>query len=90
MGVLRGVLRKASEFLRVGFALTLTPAAINSIIQRVAEAGETEYEMIKQQIRNSDKVHADETSFSVLGINQWAWVFRTSVDIGLPVLSMRE
>ncbi len=89
MGVLRGVLRKAAEFLRTGFALTLTPAAINSIIQRVAEAGETEYEMIKQRIRNSDKVYVDETSFSVLGINQWVWVFRTSVDILLVIRPSR-
>lgn len=87
--LLRGVLRKAAEFLRVGFALTLTPAAINSIIQRVAEAGETEYEMLKQRIRNSDKVYVDETSFSVLGINQWVWVFRTSTDILLVIRPCR-
>ena len=51
--LLRGVLRKAAEFLRVGFALRLTPAAINSIIQRVAETGETEYELLKHEAADS-------------------------------------
>jgi len=79
--LLRGVLRKTACFLETGFALKITPAAVNAIIKRVAEAAETEYEETKQRIRTALKVYVDETSFSVLGINQWVWVYRTDTDI---------
>ena len=79
--LLRGVLRKTASFLETNHAFTITPAALNEIIFRVANAAEKEYEEMKLRIRNSAKVYIDETSFSVLGINQWLWVFRTKSDI---------
>lgn len=67
--LLRGVLRKAASFLEYGFALSISPAAVNSVIQRTAKAANEEYAALKERIKNAAKVHIDETSFSILGIN---------------------
>ena len=79
--LLRGVLRKAAIFLEYGFAFTASPAAVNAVLKRTANAANKEYEELKMRIKNSEKVHSDTTSFSVLGINFWLWVFRTENDI---------
>jgi len=79
--MLRGVLRKAVSFLEYGFAFTISPAAVNSVLKRAANAANKDYEELKIRIKNSTKVHSDATSFSVLGINFWLWVFRTENDI---------
>lgn len=87
--VLRGVLRKTASFLDDGFALKMTPATVNAIVKRVANAADMEYAKMKERIRIADKIYVDETSFSVLGINQWVWVFRTSQDILLVIRPSR-
>jgi transposase len=87
--ILRGVLRKTVNFLDVGFAFKITPASVNAIIQRAAEAAESEYEALKTRIRCADRIYIDETSFSVLGKNQWVWVFRTTKDILLVIRPSR-
>jgi len=87
--LLRGVLRKSSTFLDSGFALKMTPATINSIIKRVADASETEYNALKYRVRTAHKIYVDETSFSVLGKNWWVWVFRTDHDILLVIRPSR-
>lgn len=79
--LLRGVLRKTASFLETSHSFTITPAALNEIIFRVANAAEKDYEDMKIRIKNSIKVYVDETSFSVLGKNWWLWVFRTENDI---------
>jgi len=87
--LLRGVLRKTAKFLGTGFALKLTPASVNAIVGRVAGAACKEYDELKERIRTSDIVYVDETSFSVLGDNQWVWIFRTICDILLVVRPCR-
>ncbi|MEK6825851.1 MAG: IS66 family transposase [Nanoarchaeota archaeon] len=87
--ILRGVLRKTSSFLEVSHAFDITPASINEIIGRVAESADKEYESLKLRIRDSTKIYIDETSFSVLGKNQWVWVFRTETDILLVIRPSR-
>lgn len=87
--ILRGVLRKTSSFLEVSHAFDITPASINEIIRRVAEASNIEYESLKLKIRNATIIYIDETSFSVLGKNQWVWVFRTATDILLVIRPSR-
>ncbi len=79
--LLRGVLRKTASYLETSHAFTVTPAALNEIIRRVAEAANKEYGEMKIRIRKAAKIYIDETSFSVLGKNQWLWVFRTENDI---------
>ena len=87
--ILRGVLRKTSSFLEVSHAFNITPASINEMIGRVAEASNTEYESLKLKIRNAAIIYIDETSFSVSGKNQWVWVFRTAADILLVIRPSR-
>ena len=87
--ILRGVLRKTAFFLDSGIALKLTPASINAIVKRVAGAAENEYNALKKRIRTAKIIYADETSFSVLGKNQWVWVFRTAEDILLVIRPSR-
>lgn len=87
--ILRGVLRKTSSFLEVSHAFDITPASINEMIRRVAEAADTEYELLKLKIRKSAIIYIDETGFSVLGKNQWVWVFRTETDILLVIRPSR-
>lgn len=87
--ILRGVLRKTSSFLEVSHAFDITPTSINEIIGRVANAADKEYESLKLRIRNATKIYIDETSFSVLGKNQWVWVFRTEADILLVIRPSR-
>jgi transposase len=83
--ILRGVLRKTAGFLEAGFALRITPATVNAIITRAAQAAEGEYSLLKQKIRLARIVYADETSFSVLGMKWWVWVFRTDADVLLVI-----
>lgn len=87
--IIRGVLRKTATFLNAGFAVRLAPASVQAIIARVAQAAETEFEQLKQRIRDARIVYADETSFSVLGKNWWVWVFRSDTDLLLVVRNSR-
>ena len=83
--VLRGALRKTTSFLQWGFAFAITPASVNAIVKRVAEAANSDYEAMKVRVRNSEIVYSDATSFSVLGVNFWLWIFRTDKDILLVI-----
>ncbi len=83
--VLRGVLRKTSSFLTWGFAFSITPASVNAVMKRVAEAADSEYEAMKSRVKNAGTVYSDTTSFSVLGVNFWLWIFRTKNDILLVI-----
>lgn len=87
--IVRGVLRKTASFLESSFAFKLSPASIQKIIERVAVAGEIEYAALKERIRAACKLYIDETSFSVLGLNWWVWVFRSDTDLLLVVRKSR-
>lgn len=87
--IVRGVLRKTATFLDAGFALRLAPASVQAIVARAAEAAKTEYDQLKQKIREARIIYADETSFSVLGKNWWVWVFRSDTDLLLVIRNSR-
>lgn len=87
--IVRGVLRKTATFLDAGFALRLAPASVQAIVARAAEAAKTEYDQLKQRIREARIVYADETSFSVLGKNWWVWVFRSDTDLLFVIRNSR-
>ncbi|MFH1408506.1 MAG: hypothetical protein ABIH34_01235, partial [Nanoarchaeota archaeon] len=78
--IVRGVMRKTASFLDASFAIKLAPASVQAIITRAAQAGQTEYEILKMRIRTSLRLHVDETSFSVLGQKWWARTFRSDTD----------
>lgn len=86
---LRGVLRKTVSFLDYRHNLEITAASVNTIIKRVADAAEDEYDELKQRIRAAKTVYVDETSFSVLGKPQWVWVFKTAEDILIVIRPSR-
>lgn len=87
--IVRGVLRKTASFLEASFALKLAPASVKAIIERAAQAGEKEYNALKQKIREAKLLYIDETSFSVLGKNWWVWAFRSDTDLLLVIRSSR-
>ena len=87
--IVRGVLRKTTSFLEASFALKLAPASVQTIIERAAQAGEKEYNLLKQKIREAKFLYIDETSFSVLGKNWWVWVFRSDTDLLLVIRHSR-
>src|SRR3989344_6493371 len=87
--IVRGVLRKTASFLEASFALKLAPASVQAIIERAAQAGEKEYELLKQKIRGAKLLYIDETSFSVMGKNWWVWAFRSDTDLFLVIRSSR-
>lgn len=87
--IVRGVLRKTAGFLEAGFALRLSPASVQAIIARAAQAAESEYFQLKEKIRTAKILYVDETSFSVLGANWWVWAFRSERDLLLVVRHSR-
>ena len=78
--IVRGVMRKTASFLDASFAVKLAPASVQAIISRAAQAGNAEYDILKMRIRASQRLHIDETSFSVLGQKWWVWIFRSDTD----------
>jgi len=78
--IVRGVMRKTASFLDASMAIKLAPASVQAIITRAAQAGTAEYDAIKMRIRESLRLHVDETSFSVLGQKWWVWIFRSGTD----------
>jgi len=87
--IVRGVLRKTTSFLDASFAMKLAPASVQTIIERAAKAGETEYELLKEKIRAAKLLYIDETSFRVLGKNWWVWAFRSDTDLLLVIRNSR-
>jgi hypothetical protein len=60
--------------------LHLSLGALVQAGQRVAQAGETVVEEIRQQIRGSPVVHADETGWRENGQNGYVWSFSTPTE----------
>ena len=87
--IMRGVLRKTTSFLDASFAMKLSPASVQAIIERAAKAGETEYQELKEKIKAAKLLYIDETSFRVLGRNWWVWVFRSDTDLLLVIRNSR-
>ena len=69
--------RKISELLENQYGLYITHSAILDILRRVADKLQPEYSKIKEEVRNSTQVNADETGKKVNGESFWNWVFIT-------------
>lgn len=57
------------------FNVPMTEATSLEITRRASEKLEPLYSSLEQQIKTVDVVNADETSYSVNGVNHWIWVF---------------
>jgi len=69
--------RKIAAALNRQYNLGLTSAAILSILERVAHSCQPAYESIREHVKSSSNVYADETGYRVQGKQWWVWVFTT-------------
>lgn len=74
-------LRKIRDALNRQYNLSLTPATILDVTRRVADKLQEVYENIKQEVKTSSQVNADETGHKVKGEKWWTWVFITLTSV---------
>jgi len=77
--------RKAASIFKGIFGLNLTHPSFMAFNTEQAQNGLSVYEGIKQSIRHSPCVNADETGWRVNGQNHWLWVF-TNKDAALYLI----
>jgi transposase len=70
-------MRKTCTVLKRLCGLSFTPGGLSQALVRVANKVEAEYGQLVEQLRVSDAVFADETSWWVGGPGWWLWVFTT-------------
>ncbi len=61
--------------LHQAYGFKLSKGGIIQILQRAKQWLGPEYEKLKDEIRGSPVIHADETGWRVCGINKWIWAF---------------
>lgn len=84
-------LRKISTTLNRRFpGLGLVAATILAVLGRVTTALELDYKQIKEQVRASKVVNADETGAKVQGKKAWFWTFISSVSVLFTLSKRRE
>lgn len=74
--------RKTASIFKGIFGLNLTHPSFMAFNTEQAQNGLSVYEGIKQKVRHSPSVNADETGWRVNGQNHWLWVF-TNKDTAL-------
>jgi len=67
--------RKTASIFKGIFGLNLTHPSFVAFNTEQAQNGASIYEGIKQAVRHSPSVNADETGWRVNGQNHWLWVF---------------
>jgi transposase len=67
-------------YLRTVHQLTLSVGAIIAVGRRVAARGRAAVAAVREQIRGSPVVHADETGWRQNGVNGYVWTFCTPTD----------
>ena len=67
--------RKIARTLNRQYGLQITPATILDITRRVADKLQAVYGAIKEEVKKSGQVVADETGLKVQGKNFWLWTF---------------
>jgi len=65
--------RKTAELFRELFGLTFVPASALGFDRKAAARGTPIYEDLRDKIRASDVVHADETSWRSDGVGHYVW-----------------
>ena len=65
--------RKTQRVLHDLFGMTFVPASAMQFDRRAAARGAPLYEDLKEKVRSSEVVHADETSWRQDGVNHFAW-----------------
>jgi len=70
-------MRQVTDLFETTFGLRLTPGAISQASQRLARLAEPAYQALKEALRTSPAVHADETGWRINGRSAWLWNFVT-------------
>ena len=65
--------RKVIEIFRVLFGLSYVPASLVGFDQKAAKMGEGIYVDLREKLRASEMVHADETSWRNDGVGHFVW-----------------
>jgi hypothetical protein len=62
------------------YGLRVSAGTITAVSDRVAAAGQADLQAIRERIRGSAVVHADETGWRQNGVNGYAWTFCTPTE----------
>jgi len=73
-------LQKVAEVLERHHGLSATPATVLDITRRVSDWLRPEYEAVRESVRKSKVVYADETGEKVDGRKHWLWCFTTDTE----------
>lgn len=65
------------KLLQAQYGLSLSIGELSSILRTVAERGRPQYEALREELRASRVVHADETGWREDGVNGYLWAFLT-------------
>ena len=68
---------KIRSFLETLYGVRISKGEIAELLAAVSEAGESEYEKLRNEIRGSPYVHGDETGWRENGRNGYLWSFST-------------
>jgi hypothetical protein len=73
--VCRLTVRRIAELLQSLYGLHLSLGEIADLLHGSARRGSSEYEQLREEIRGSPYVHADETGWREDGVNGYLWSF---------------
>ena len=66
-------LAKVADLLQTRFGLHVTPGGLANLLHRAARDARPAYEALREQVRNSPVVTADETGWRVGALGHWLW-----------------
>lgn len=77
VNVCRTPVRTVKKLLASLFGVNISCGGITALLKAVAQAGEAMYGNLREQVRSSPFVHADETGWREDGVNGYLWSFST-------------
>jgi hypothetical protein len=72
-------LTSIQRLLKSLYGLSLSVGELTGLLHRVADVGREQYEALREELRSSPVVHADETGWRENGINGYLWAFLTEL-----------
>ena len=67
---------KLKDFISRFSPCTISSGSIDRIMKEASRATASYYDSLLAEVRKSEIIGVDETSWSVSGVNHWAWVFQ--------------
>lgn len=72
--------RMIPEILHISYGLSVTESALVQRLEHLSRKFEGVYSLIRERLRTSSFLHADETGWRIDGQNGWLWVFANKDD----------